>query len=387
MGSFDAPFRSLRPAADRAQPGDTIYLRGGIYDDHDSGGTAYYGVRISGTMDAPITVTSYPGERAIIDGHQHPQHPRRLDDGYGASSATLFRFIGEHTVWEGITFRNSVGRGFYIVGNDNVFRDIVSHDNHSDGIYLQGSRNLLERIDSFNNYSISNGGMSADGLKMVDGGPILLSNFGEDAETRANVVRYARFWNNSDDGIDIWSSLDTLIEYTMAWSNGYGPTGHGMGFKLGNGGRNNGTVVRYSIGYDNSHNFTTNGSTGVTFLNNTSWRPNNIGFDLRARSAPEDGSEGTNYAYNNISYDASTPASVSAPTNPGPTPIHTHNTWNLDITDPRFVSLDPESPHFLTLDTASPAINAGIDVGLPYDGTAPDLGALDHALWRTPPGE
>ena len=378
-GTFEEPLRSLGRVAELVGPGDTVLLRGGVYD--VIGEHVYVSVTMSGSSGAPITIKSYPGETAIFDGYLHPWHPRTYGDGRSVSSPNLFRFTGEHTVWEDITFRNGVGRAFYVIGNHNVYRGIVSHDHHSDGIYLQGSFNLVENCDSFNNYSVSNGGNSADGLKMVDGNS-LRNHFGPDAETRGNVIRACRFWNNSDDGIDIWSSLDTLIEYTMAWGNGYGPTGNGMGFKLGNNSmRHSGTIIRNSIGFDNKYNFTTNGATGVTFLNNTSWRPQgSIGFDLRARSAPEDGSEGRNYAFNNISYDAATPAATRASSNPGPPPEHTHNTWNLGMDVPGFVSLDPTHEAFLALGSDSPAIDAGTDVGFPYNGTRPDLGALEYGV-------
>jgi hypothetical protein len=376
-GTFEEPLRSLGRVAELAEPGDTVLLRGGVYD--VMGEHVYVTVRMSGAPGAPIMVRSYPGEMAVFDGRGHSWHPRYEGDGRSASGHKLFQFIGEYTVWEGITFRNGVGQGFYIVGNHNVFRGVVSHDHHSDGMYLQGSFNLVENCDSFNNYSISNGGNSADGLKMVDGNHVR-TLFGPDAETRGNVIRSCRFWNNSDDGIETWSSLDTLIEYTMAWSNGYGPTGNGMGFKLGNSSmRHSGTVIRNSIGFDNIYNFTANGATGVTFLNNTSWRPRgSIGFDLRARSAPEDGGEGRNYAFNNISHEAATPASTRAPTNPGPPPEHTHNSWNLGMDAPGFISLEPTHEAFLALRSDSPAIDAGIDIGLPYGGVRPDLGALEY---------
>src|SRR6476620_6220546 len=43
------------------KPGDTIWLRGGVYR-----GT--YSSTLSGTADQPIVVRAIPGQRAIIDG-------------------------------------------------------------------------------------------------------------------------------------------------------------------------------------------------------------------------------------------------------------------------------------------------------------------------------
>lgn len=60
-GSPAAPWKSLAHATRQLQPGDTLFLRGGTY---------YEKVALtrSGTTNAPITIASYPGELAVIDG-------------------------------------------------------------------------------------------------------------------------------------------------------------------------------------------------------------------------------------------------------------------------------------------------------------------------------
>jgi len=59
--SAEKPLKSIRYATDLAQPGDTIYLRAGTY--RESVRPAR-----SGSEGKPITITSYPGERAQING-------------------------------------------------------------------------------------------------------------------------------------------------------------------------------------------------------------------------------------------------------------------------------------------------------------------------------
>lgn len=71
-----------------------------------------------------------------------------------------------------------------------------------------------------------------------------------------------------------------------------------------------------------------------------------------------------------------------------------HNTWNAELgvslTDADFVSLDVnelEKPRkedgslpdveFMKLKPGSDLIDKGIDVGLPYSGSAPDIGAFE----------
>ena len=96
-GSFDAPLRTPQLAVRDAQPGDVIYLRGGVYGeshafatgvrawDDPSSGVRMEAFRIgrislpdwaggdqfdvaTGTEEAPIVIRSYPGERACFDG-------------------------------------------------------------------------------------------------------------------------------------------------------------------------------------------------------------------------------------------------------------------------------------------------------------------------------
>ncbi len=60
-GTKDEPWRTINAALKRLEPGNTLYLRGGVYFEN-----VY--CAIAGKPDAPITMRSYPGELAIIDG-------------------------------------------------------------------------------------------------------------------------------------------------------------------------------------------------------------------------------------------------------------------------------------------------------------------------------
>jgi len=60
-GTEPAPWKTLAYALRRLQPGDTLYLRGGTYYEKAS-------LTRSGTAEAPITIASFPGEVAVIDG-------------------------------------------------------------------------------------------------------------------------------------------------------------------------------------------------------------------------------------------------------------------------------------------------------------------------------
>lgn len=60
-GSEDHPWKTIRHAMQQVVAGNTLYLRGGTYYEH-----AYCAA--AGTEEKPITIRSYPGELAVIDG-------------------------------------------------------------------------------------------------------------------------------------------------------------------------------------------------------------------------------------------------------------------------------------------------------------------------------
>jgi len=156
------------------------------------------------------------------------------------------------------------------------------------------------------------------------------------------------------------------------------------GFKLGGGHREDtGSLLRFNISFANKTNFSVNTSTGVTLMHNTSWAvrgSGSVGFTLTTHATGAD----ANFAYNNVSFEDAWPRARGDGTD------DYYNTWNLDIDDPGFRSLDLASPDFLALSAGSAAVNAGMDVGLPYSGSAPDLGALQLGdrviLARAPDG-
>lgn len=60
-GSEANPWKTLQHALRQLEPGTTLYLREGVYHEHPV-------LTRSGTETEPITIRSYPGELAVIDG-------------------------------------------------------------------------------------------------------------------------------------------------------------------------------------------------------------------------------------------------------------------------------------------------------------------------------
>jgi hypothetical protein len=194
-----------------------------------------------------------------------------------------------------------------------------------------------------------------------------------------------------------------VIKDSWAFLNGYyndttNPNpGDGNGFKLGLSNiDNHSTVLRkvYNcIGYMNKGwGFVRNGAAcNMEIYNNTSYSNGITGYGGGFFSGNDDGPVGDIpfYIKNNIAYSNIT--NYSFWSNELLQNVD-HNTWNLPVTvtNTDFVNLngseltlprqaDGSLPEigFLHLSSGSDLIGKGVEVGIPHDGTNPDLGAFD----------
>jgi hypothetical protein len=85
-GTAQRPWRTLSHAVAQLKPGETLYLRGGIYFEHVT-------VSLRGTHEQPITLRSYPGELAVLDGglREFYEQPETAWEPYPEGAADEFR--------------------------------------------------------------------------------------------------------------------------------------------------------------------------------------------------------------------------------------------------------------------------------------------------------
>ena len=331
---------TLTRATQIAQPGDTIYLRGGTYPIQNR-------FTRSGTATQPITWTSHPGEWAILDG----------SDQTPVTSGDRIWIQANWNVFANFEIRNSPQEGIQLYqAHDNLLTHLITHHNHYSGILvMQSNRNRFEYVTTHDNYDEFNQwgrqGDDADGISISSG-------------DRNSVYRMISY-NNSDDGIDTWRSTNTTIDSSITFGNGRGAYGNGNGIKAGGNYDTVNTLVINTIAFNNKANgFDDNTGQGVRFYNNTAYGNNGYAFAFG----------NTTTLHNNLAYGS--PIGAWGGT-------HTHNSWNLNLTNPQFLSTDPNHPDFLALAPTSPAIDRGTNLGLPHTGTAPDLGALEHTTQLT----
>ncbi len=129
---------------------------------------------------------------------------------------------------------------------------------------------------------------------------------------------------------------------------------------------------------------------GINFLNNTAFL-NNVNFNLLGRNAGHT-ADVPGYGHklkNNLGYKGrtevsnldSTKCEVAANSFNSEMKLEDHDFKSLDPSDlvlPRLPNGGLPDTDFMKLKTGNPAIDQGVDVGLPFKGTAPDLGAFEY---------
>ncbi|MEE3340173.1 MAG: hypothetical protein VZR14_05545 [Hallerella sp.] len=314
--------------------------------------------------------------------------------------------------------------GIYITRSKHIFLEqINSHHNQGAGFFVNekntgsGGGHYFLNCDSHDNYDPN--GRQGDG-ENADG-------FGVHYQTTGDTTKFygCRAWWNSDDGWDfIFQGFPVVVENSYAMGNGYASYGtvhpenaNGNGFKAGS--DTSGTahhVIRQCVAWKNySSGFYANHSTaGNKWYNNTSY--NNLGTQYNMLASTYNGTtvvankvltgDNAHDMKNNIAYPNKTAyigtykdTTYAAGSN---------NTWNLGITpaesdfasvsDPSMTTtgkdlstiagiLGPRQADgsvpdvdFLKLKSSGQMIDKGVNIGLPYAGSAPDLGAYEYGL-------
>jgi uncharacterized protein (TIGR02145 family) len=406
-GTIGSPWLTLNKAWSNVSAGDIIYMRGGTYQYTSQQNLTGK----NGSAGNLIKVWAYPGETPVIT---------RAESFTYSIRAGIY-FSGDYVHWKGLEIT-----GFYQVdggvffgfrgeyASHNIFELLNSHHNGHGMVMSNGcDDNLILNSDFHHNYdplTSSDPYGNADGLE-----------FGITAFGAINTVRGCRFWNNSDDGIDLWLNDGLLIvDRCWAWNNGYtedGTTegGDGNGFKLGTTSdyfptTHIRTVTNCLSFHNRNFGFTQNQAHGVMHIyNNTGYHNADAPGENGALTFwfHDDVNDGYNISHiirNNIAHANQHPTDLQA--NWEHNSVQDHNTWNgvVTVTDADFVSVDMTGVdgarqsngnlpvlNFLKLATGSDLIGAGVDVGLATDGAGnawnatPSMGAYESGSFESIP--
>jgi hypothetical protein len=202
-GSLSLPFQTVQKGMSMLSAGTTLYLRGGTYHETVIESAV-------GTAAAPITITSYALETAIIDGTGlSPAHngPYQNVD-----------IQGSYVTFENITVANSDTRGMTVEPNAHfcTINNVIVHDTWSAGIWLNGDNGTIENSVVYNtnmSNSVNPGsnGSWAGGIVFGDSGH---SSYGINTTISNNKIYYS--WG---EGLDGENTYGATIEGNRIWDN------------------------------------------------------------------------------------------------------------------------------------------------------------------------
>ena len=442
--SLNTPFATWQKGINEAYPGDTIFVRGGVY--YLVGNNPFVEVNPqawptpkgrTGTKDKPICFWAYPqdyesGNHPILDCSQ-------AYETYGTNFSCFGLNAVEYWHIKGITVRNAFQRGnanrrpqgFGATLSANLkFENCTAHNISARGFYYESGAwntwdgpNALWRSDT--TYFINCDAYDIrDSVNCSSGDGWKCGNY----YRGVLIFDGCRAWDYSDDGFDPGGAGKRIIRNCWAMSgNKYSSLCNGNiegnGFKTGAIGNDqvghypaeytfvevNNCIATNCIGFGFYNNLELGTDNKAKYINNTAYRNYGGFFDMPLNVTKRGLEMRNNVSYNNRSSDYSQ-VGIYRPS----VYVESNNTWKstqqvndwpgwiknpaVTVTDADFISLDasqlkhPRKPDgslpditFLKLAAGSDLIDAGIDVGLPYSGSAPDLGYAEYgSVSQTP---
>ena len=371
-GTISAPLLNLSTAINQVKLGDTIFVRGGTFNYN-----ATISISKSGTSTSRYYIFAYKNERPILDFSS--QVVGGSNRGFRLSNASYWYI-------KGLDIKGAGDNGMEISGgSNNIIEFCAFYENRDSGLQLSNgaSNNQIINCDSYNNADPSEG--NADGFA-----PKLTVGSG-------NYFYGCRAWQNSDDGWDGYlrgaNNITTIIENCWSFKNGFRKdgtqtSGNGNGFKMGGGDNSNSDRLMHHVtlkkcfAFDNKvKGFDQNNNDGsMTLLNCTGFR--NLTADYRITREINPGQ--SLIVKNSIAYLGLVELGNFA--------VQEKNSWlaPFSVSANDFQSIDASQATrprkedgslpdiiFMHLTSGSQFIDAGVDVGLPFKGLAPDLGAFE----------
>lgn len=426
-GTISKPFLTIQRAQQAVSPGDTVYIRGGLYQMEPAQIASKAGIWAyvtdldkSGTPGNRINYWAYPGERPVFNYSDIKPAGLRVIAFYVTGSFIHIKGI-EVTGVQVTILTHTQSECFENRGSNNIYEKLSMHDGMAIGFYLvTGSDNLILNCDAYNNWdSVSEGGAGGN----TDG-------FGCHPKSESdvnNVFRGCRAWFNSDDGYDCIhafaaTTFDSCWSFYNGYSGGFVRRADGNGFKAGGyaaspSNKLPDSIPRNTVAFCLSVKNRSSGFYANHHLNGDNWYNNSaygngVNYNMVNRKTPSpddylppDGSynyelDVPGYRHlmrNNLSFDA----------------INGHDTLNIDpvksdirynsftlpvsVTADDFLSIDESQLtrprkadgslpdiEFMHLKEGSDLIDAGVDIGFPYTGAAPDLGCFESPFRGIP---
>ncbi len=358
----------LNAALTKVKSGDTILLNGGTYTF-----TTRIDITTSGTSGNTINLL-------VKEGQSRP----KFDFSAMVENSANQGIVLNASYWhiKGIDVYKAGDNGMQVKGSNNVIEFCTFSECSDTGLQIDNgaSSNTILNCDSYFNADST--------LENADGFACKLN-----AGT-GNAFIGCRAWQNLDDGWDGYlrgtDNISTSYQNCWAIKNGYlkdgtKGVGDGNGFKTGGSDlkdlKHNATYKNCIAAANVSDGFDHNSNRGIVAIYNCSSYSNGVNYNFSATNPLEKlilKNSNTLGAFGNT---LATTVEV------------TNNSWqngiNSTIADYKSIDYlqligirkaDGSLPDvtFFHLNSDSDLINKGVDVGLPFNGIAPDLGAFEY---------
>ncbi|OCB71786.1 right-handed parallel beta-helix repeat-containing protein [Flavobacterium glycines] len=408
-GTLAKPLETIKRAQELASSGDVVYIRGGHYTMKEEQIAQKKGIwaYVTKLDKSGISYLAYQNEIPVFDYKNIKPKDCRV---------IAFMIQGDKIHIKGIEVvgvqvtiqKHTQSECFEVRGSNNTLEQLKMHDNMAIGVYmLSGSNNLILNCDAYNNWdSVSEGGKGGN----TDG-------FGCHLQKGSinNVLRGCRAWFNSDDGFDLISNAEpVVIENCWAFYNGYSSgfigRADGNGFKAGGYGKGNRpyndilgnytpiprNTIRFCLAVKNKQSgfYANHHLEGNYWYNNTAYlnKRNYNMVNCLALNPTDFGTDGPGWNHemvNNLGFEA-TSAELTDIDKSRCVLKNNYFDLKVSVTKADFLSLDEKlliaprqadgslpNTDFLKLAHASDLIDAGVNIGFPFKGKAPDLGCFE----------
>ena len=381
------PYYSLSKAVAAVNAGDTILMRGGTYQY-----TATVIIDKKGTSAAGFKVLPYQDEKPVLD--YSGWKPAAESIRFYARGIAL---TGSCWYFKGLEICHAPDNGVKLEGNHNTFELCVFHHNGDGGLQIGLNKEDYDSNPDPENLAAYNTVINCDSYRNADSATAYENADGFSCKLYAGKNNYffgCRAWENCDDGWDCYQTNYLItIENCWSWHNGdpslWGFSsfnGDGNGFKLGGNKEPCPILVKHCVAFNCVFGAVcgfsdNNNGAPITVLNCTAWLCGKC-FKLQDQA---------HIIKNCAAFDPKSGARFTRDLSE--TAISVNNSWDLpsinanyddfistseaDAAAPRQADGSLPDNGFAKLKQGSDLIDKGVDVGLPFTGIAPDLGAYE----------
>lgn len=196
-GTQAQPWRSIQKAARTLVAGDTVYVRGGVYNESVS-------ISNSGIQGKPIRFLAYPGETPVIDGNNYQLPTTHWGE--------LLNLSGSYIQVSGIEVRYSNWVGVVLSGHHNLASNMNVHHNRETGMLVSGDYGIVEncRVWQNANRNETNSPYGQGGWAT-----------GLSAARHPNyaILRGNTIYNNWGEGLSTFEANGTTMENNVVYDN------------------------------------------------------------------------------------------------------------------------------------------------------------------------